>query len=320
MKDVVLEVNNLFVYYGDIPVVRDVSFRLEPGSSLGIVGESGCGKTTLLRSFMALDTKNEKTDGSIRFCGREMTRMNKKELRSIRGGEMAMIPQNASSSMDHTRTVSALFHETMRAHGFSANKKESDKKAAELMKSLMLEDTDRILRSYPFELSGGMCQRVSIAAAMINGPKLLLGDEPTSALDVTSQLEVVKQLKRLKETFDVSMIIISHNMGVVAALADEIAVMYGGRIVEHAKRDELLSSPAHPYTKALIEAVPDLKGNISKGLDGLPPSFTKELTGCPFVQRCPQRMKECETFRFEYRKAGENHKVGCLLFPEKEVR
>ncbi len=319
MAETVLELKDLYVYYDNIPVVRDISLKLEKGEFLGIVGESGCGKTTLLRSIMMLEGKGGKVSGSIRFNDQELTALDEHNLRDIRGSKISMIPQNASVSMDPGKTVSALFYETIRVHGEKISRKESDKRASELMKKLMLKDTDRILKSYPFELSGGMCQRVSIAAAMVNGPQLLLGDEPTSALDVTSQLEVVKQLKQLKENFGISFIMISHNMGVIAALSDTIAVMYGGRIVEYAPKDELLKNPSHPYTKALMDAVPDLKGNISKGLDGMPPAFTEILTGCPFEERCPVKEAECAGFEFKYGLASPGHFVGCRRFLKKEV-
>lgn len=319
MAETVLELNNLYVYYDKIPIVRDICFKLKKGEFLGIVGESGCGKTTLLKSIMLLEPRGSFIKGSIRFQGNELTEISNDEIRSLRGAQISMIPQNASVSMDPTKTVSSLFYETIKAHGQKISRKESDKRAAELMRKLMLNDTDRILKSYPFELSGGMCQRVSIAAAMINNPQLLLGDEPTSALDVTSQLEVVNQLKELKENFGISFVMISHNIGVVAALADTIAVMYGGRIVEYATKDELLKNPMHPYTKALIDAVPDLSGNISKGLDGTPPVFTEELIGCPFEARCPEKTKMCRRFEFRYSVASPGHMVGCMRFLEKEV-
>lgn len=289
----ILDVAHLYVSYGDVNIVRDVSFSLRGGEFLGIVGESGSGKTTMLRALMALRRPGNTFQGSIRFLGRDLTRMGPEELRKLRGGEIAMIPQDASAAMDGTNTISALFHETIQVHSGPISRKESDRRASELMRSLLLEDTDRILKSYPFELSGGMCQRVMIAAALINSPQLILGDEPTSALDVTSQLQVVNQLKLLKQVSEASMVMISHNFGVIAAISDTIAVMYGGRIVEYGKRDEVLFHPCHPYTKALIAAVPDRDGHISGGLPGTPPIFEKEMKGCPFADRCAFCQRRC---------------------------
>lgn len=289
----ILDINNLVVSYNDIPIVRNVSLSVEEGKFLGIVGESGCGKTTLLNSIMALKRKNSKTDGFINFCGEEITKLSEKKLRELRGNEIAMMPQNAFLSMDPTKTIASMFFETVKVHNANAKKRECFEKAVEFMSRLLLNDPERILKSYPFELSGGMCQRVDIVASMINSPKLLLGDEPTSALDVTSQEEVVNQLKYLKNNFKVSAVIISHNIGVISMLSDYMAVMYGGKILEYGKTENVLYNPSHPYTKALIEAMPDMDGRISGGLTGSPPVFTKNMKGCPFAGRCTEAETRC---------------------------
>ena len=264
-KETILEVEHLRVTRGGVEILRDVGFSLKRGEVLGIAGESGCGKTTLLRALMLLtDTpfsaghgSRGQAEGKIRFLGRELGELDQRKLRELRGGEIAMIPQNASLAMDAARTISSLFLETIRAHRQGrVTKRESDAYAAELMEKLLLEDPERILRSYPFELSGGMCQRVLIAAAMANHPKLLLGDEPTSALDTKNQQQVLGELELLKEQEQVSMILVSHNLGVLARIADTIAIMYGGKIVEYGAAEQILQSPEHPYTKALLDAVP----------------------------------------------------------------
>ncbi len=308
----ILEVKNLFVSYEEVNVVRDVSFSLSQGEFLGVVGESGCGKSTMLRALMALRQSGSHFSGSICFRGRELTQLSEKELCQLRGADISMIPQNAADAMDAVKTVSALFRETMRVHGRRLSRRESDRIAAELMQSLLLEDAERILRSYPFELSGGMCQRVMIALAMVNHPQLILADEPTSALDIASQMEVLRQLKRLKESASVSMVMISHNLGALAAVSDTIAVMYGGRIVEYGDRDSLLKAPAHPYTRALIDAVPDMEGHISKGLPGTPPPFEKKMQGCPFAGRCPHCRTRClKEIPGDTRITG-THRVQCF--------
>ena len=193
--------------------------------------------------------------------------------------------------------------------------KDSDRLASDLMKKLLLQDTERILKSYPFELSGGMCQRVMIAAAMLNSPKLILGDEPTSALDVTSQLQVIRELELLKREYDISMIMISHNVGVISRIADTIAIMYG-RMVEYGTRDDIIKDSVHPYTKALLAAVPDREGNISKGLPGLPPVFEEGMSSCPFAPRCAYCQKRCETQLPEDVTLGGRHRVQCFRAKE----
>lgn len=254
-----LSVNNLTASFGDSVVLHNLNVSLSEGAVLGIVGESGCGKTTLLRSVMALCPQNEELTGSVCFMDRDLLTVPDKELRNIRGNEIAMIPQNASLAMDPTKTVSALFYETAKVHNRHIKRRQTDAQAMELMERLHLEDPKRILHSYPFELSGGMGQRVMIAASMMNRPRLLLADEPTSALDGTAQKMVLQELDRLKREFHVSMILVSHNLGVVASLADDIAVMKEGRIVETGAKDDVLRHPEHEYTQELIAAVPTLK-------------------------------------------------------------
>lgn len=306
-----LKVENLFVSYLKIPVVRGVSFKLGSGESLGIVGESGCGKSTMLRALMMLKSNDVSIDGSICFSGSEITELPEESLRQLRGGQISMIPQNAFLSMDSTKNISALFYETVKMHRPGIKKFQSNQEAIQIMEELLLDDPWRILKSYPFELSGGMCQRVAIAAAMINRPKLLLADEPTSALDVAAQRQVVHQLRMLKNKFQVSVIIISHNLGVVAGMSDFIAVMYGGKIVEYGRTQEILENALHPYTKALIEAVPDMNGHISKGIPGIPPEFKRNMIGCQFAKRCPDALQQCIDTEPDNVFESSSHKVRC---------
>lgn len=313
----ILTVENLYVSYDKVNIVRNVSFDLKKQEFLGIVGESGCGKTTLLRALMMLKRRGNSMKGRILFQGKDLTKFSGEELRTLRGEDISMIPQNAFAAMDGTKTISSFFHETIQMHSSQkVARKDSDRLASELMKKLLLQDTERILKSYPFELSGGMCQRVMIAAAMLNGPKLILGDEPTSALDVTSQLQVIRELELLKREYDISMIMISHNVGVISRIADTIAIMYGGRMVEYGTRDDIIKNSVHPYTKALLAAVPDREGNISKGLPGLPPVFEEGMSSCPFAPRCAYCQRRCETQLPEDVTLGGRHRVQCFRAKE----
>lgn len=254
-----LSVDNLSVSFGDVPVLNRISFSLKERSVLGIVGESGCGKTTLLRNIMGTKSRGAQASGTVRFLGEDLLTASPKKLQSIRGLEIAMIPQNAFLAMDSTKTVSSLFWETVWVHHPRAKKKVTDRKAVELMERLHLEEPERILRSYPFELSGGMCQRVMIAAATMNMPRLLLADEPTSALDAAAQKMVLQELNRLKEEFSISMLLVSHNLSVVAYLADTIAVMREGELVEIGTKEKILNDPEQEYTRELLAAVPTLQ-------------------------------------------------------------
>lgn len=316
-SDKILEVDHLYVSYDGVDIVRNVNFTLDKGKFLGIVGESGCGKTTLLRALMMLKRKNSVIKGKICFSEKDLTAMNEEKLRKLRGSEISMIPQNAAMAMDGTKTVSSLFNETMRMHSDKKiSRKESDILAAELMKKLLLQDAERILKSYPFELSGGMCQRIMIAVSMINHPQLMLGDEPTSALDVTSQLQVIKELEMLKKDYGISLVMISHNLAVISRISDLIAIMYGGRIIEYGNHDDIIHHAVHPYTRALLDAVPDAKGNVSKGLEGLPPVFEKDMKGCPFAPRCEYCIEQCLGDLPEDVVVGTEHKVQCFRADE----
>ena len=306
-----LDINNLSVSYGKTRVVRNLSLKVNDGEIVCIVGESGCGKSTALKSVLMLDKTASVTGGEILFNNNDITKLNNNEIRHIRGLEIAMIFQNALLSMDPTKTIGHLFYETVKAHNSKANKKECLKRAEELMKKLRLWETERVFKSYPFELSGGMCQRIAIAAAMMNNPKLILADEPTSALDVTAQAEVIRLLKYVKENYNTSMLIVTHNMGVVANLADKAAVMYGGSIVEFGDTKDIINNPAHPYTKALINAVPEMNGKIPKSIEGLPPEFNDINTGCPFAPRCSMAKDICYKKFPEKHNISEEHVVYC---------
>lgn len=313
-REILLTVYKLNIAYGNVPIVRDISFTLSSGEALGVVGESGCGKTTMLSSLIGMKKKDASFNGSIDFLGANLSELPEESLRQLRGDTIAMIPQNAFFAMDNTKTISSLFYETIRVHRPGVKRTDSDAKAAGLMKKLLLQNPERILKSYPFELSGGMCQRVMIAVSMINSPKLLLGDEPTSALDVTSQAQVVEQIKLLQRSFAVSVIIVSHNLGVIAQLADKVAVMYAGRIVEYGLTKEVLEAPKHPYTRALLAAIPNMNGEISDGLPGTPPIFTSHMIGCPFAERCPEERSVCHIGFPDAAHLSRTHRVNCHHF------
>ena len=304
-----LRVKKLCISYEGIPIVKDAEFEVKEKEIIGIVGESGCGKSTLLQSLLMLEKKAVIDSGEVIFRDRRLGDLSEEEIRCIRGNEIAVVFQNAALSMDPMKTIGNLFYETVRMHS-RITKKECEKRAKDLMKKVRLADVDRIWKSYPFELSGGMCQRIAIAAAMMNQPSLILADEPTSALDVTAQAQVVALMQYLREEFGTSMIVVSHNMGVIAQLADKIAVMYSGNIVEWGTAGEVLHSPGHPYTKALINAIPRMDGSIPKGIAGRPPEFSEKRTGCPFAPRCGKRTAVCSG-RPEKIFLSEEHWIAC---------
>ena len=274
-------------------VLHDVSLRLHEGEILCIIGESGSGKTTLLNAVLGMPGKVEITRGEILFAGQNLCAMKGEELRRIRGRGIGMIYQEPGASLNPIRRIGIQFYDTMRAH-MKISKKEAEEKALVLLSKMGLPEPERVLKSCPVQLSGGMNQRVAIALAMALEPALLLADEPTSALDVTVQAQIVEELLKLRREYGKTLVVVTHNMGVVAKMADKVSVMYGGRIVEYGRRDHILKAPAHPYTRALLAAVPKLDGPPPKAIPGQRFSHFPAV-GCAFANRCPHAQKDCGT-------------------------
>lgn len=307
------KVKNLNLKNKDIQILNDINFEVGRGEILGIIGESGCGKSTLIRAISGIINESEEiTSGSVVFEDVDLMSLSEKEMRRIRGKDIGIVFQNPASTLNPVIKIGKQFVESINTHK-KMSKKECIKEAAELMKKLSLNDAECILDSYTFELSGGMNQRTAIALSMIMKPKLLICDEPTSALDVTVQAQVVKELVGLRNDFETSMIIVTHSMGVVSHMADRVAVMYAGEIVEYGKCSEVLNNPCHPYSKALINAVPEMNGNLPKPIRGNMHSFERDLVGCRFADRCDLCSAECRNHKLQMISLNDDHFVRCIL-------
>lgn len=257
--EALLRYNHVDISYLGQPVIRDVSFSLRSGEILGIVGESGSGKSTLIKAAMGLlGSEGSITGGEICYRGRLLNRLPPREMRTLCGSELGYIFQNAGSSFCPIRTVGAQLFETMKEHE-KISRKDFEVQALELLSKLGFDSGKRILESYPFELSGGMQQRVGIAAAMLLNPNVLFADEPTSALDVTIQKQVVEEMLMVRETFGTAIVLVTHNLGVIGAMTDRVLVLENGRCVECGSTRQVLSQPRADYTKALLAAVPRLR-------------------------------------------------------------
>jgi len=291
-----LEVDDVRTYFatrsGDVHAVDGVSFAVERGKTLGIVGESGCGKSVTALSIMGLLAPTARIEtGAIRFEGRELNRLSERELEDVRGRQIAMIFQDPMTSLNPTLTIGLQLTETMQRH-LEISHDEARKRAVQLLEEVHIPNARQRLDDYPHRYSGGMRQRVMIAIALSCSPKLLIADEPTTALDVTVQAGILDLLEELRDEHEMSMIIITHDMGVVAEAADDIAVMYAGQIVEQASAEELFDHPEHPYTEALLGALPQLEGEgVREGrltaIPGRPPDLLNPPAACRFGPRCP---------------------------------
>ena len=312
MNREILNLKNLSVSYGDINILKDIDLSLKEGEILGIVGESGSGKSTLIKSIMGILDENASIDGEINFEGKDLTSLSLKDYRKIKGNEISMIFQNPTEYFNPTRKISKQFIETIRSHN-DISKQEIQKKAINTFKFLGLQDGKKIWNSYPFELSGGMNQRVAIALSIMLEPKILLADEPTSALDVTVQAQVVKELLKLRQKLNTSIILVTHNIGVASYMSNNIAVMYGGRIVEYGDSEELINNPKHPYTKMLINSVPVINGQIPSGIEGSSPNFQDIKEGCVFLDRCKYASRECKIKVPSAKYWGKSHWSSCLI-------
>ncbi|MBO4819586.1 MAG: ABC transporter ATP-binding protein [Firmicutes bacterium] len=307
----ILKFEDVSIGYGDKTVCGDIEFSLDEGETLALVGESGCGKSTVLKAILGIKGgKLNVKGGRILLNGKDMSEMNPKDNQDLRGTEIGMIFQDPATSFNPIRTYRKQFQEMLKSHD-KYDQKKSYEEIDSLFKKVMLQGTDRILDSCPYELSGGMNQRVAIAASLLLDPDVLLLDEPTSALDVTTQKNVVEELVRLKEIRKMTMLLVTHNLGVAAHVADKMAVMYAGRIVEYGDTRAILDEPKHPYTKSLIAAIPVLGEGMPVGIDGQPPLFGPEMEGCAFYERCPYAKDKCKTEEYHLKQVGERHFTDC---------
>jgi oligopeptide/dipeptide ABC transporter ATP-binding protein len=321
--DNILEVVNLTTCFhtraGRVNAVDDVSFAIERGSTLALVGESGSGKSVTSLSIMRLILPpGEIARGHILFDGRDLMELPNEEMRHLRGREIAMIFQDPMTSLNPVYTVGDQIAEAIRLHE-KLPRRDAWAKAVEMMKRVKIPDAARRAADYPHQLSGGMRQRVMIAMALSCNPKLLIADEPTTALDVTIQAEILELLRGLKEDFDLSMLLITHDLGVVAETADRVAVMYAGRIVEEAPVQDLFAAPKHPYTEGLMRSVPKLteEGMKRRRLDtieGTVPSLLKLPPGCKFAPRCKYVIDECTQQDIPLLDVNNERKSRCIRF------
>jgi len=295
-----LEVQNLNVRFplsgGDILAVRDVSFSLEKGRTLGFVGESGCGKSVTAYSILGLVPPPGVVDsGSIRYRGEDIVRMDDERIRKIRGREIAMIFQEPMTSLNPVFTIGYQIVESVTLH-LGMDDREAREYAAELLDSVGIPDPSRRLDSYPHELSGGMRQRAMIAMALSASPSILIADEPTTALDVTIQAQILDLLIRLQDERKMSLVLITHDLGIVANIADEIAIMYAGEIVEFGRTGDIFRKPGHPYTRGLFRAIPRIGENRKRlmTIPGMVPAMTSAPTGCVFYPRCGMSIGACD--------------------------
>lgn len=297
--------------------ISGVDFHVNTGEILSIVGESGSGKSITTLSLMGLLGKNGKADAeSIRFDNEELKGKSEKELDKIRGSKMTMIFQDALTSLNPVFTIGNQMTEAILSHT-NLNRKEASERAANLLTKVGLSDAVALLKKYPHTLSGGMRQRVMIAMALACNPKLLIADEPTTALDVTIQAQIMDLLKSINKEFDMSIILITHDMGVVAETADRVLVMYAGEVVEEAFVKALFSHPGHPYTRALLRSIPGAGGQeeLLIPIEGSVPENYDKLTGCRFLNRCPHAGEECRT-KQELSEIAEGHSVRCIKYNE----
>jgi len=325
MSEHLLEVKDLHVSFrtviGEVKAVRGVDFYVDRGETLGIVGESGCGKSVTVQTVMRLNPEPpaEIKEGSIVYRGVDLARLTDKEMRQYRGKEFSMIFQDAMTSLNPTTKIGRQMKEMLKAH-----RKISDGEAKEIILKMFelvgLPNPEAVYERFPHTMSGGQRQRVMIAMALCCEPSILIADEPTTALDVTIQAQILEVMNKLKQELNTSIIFITHNMGVVARMADRIAVMYAGQIVESGTTEEIFYHPRHPYTWGLLGSMPSLKGEVPERLasiPGMPPDLFAPPKGCGFASRCPHCMNACVNQMPGEYEVSPGHKVRCWLLDER---
>lgn len=322
MADRLIDVKNLQVsfhtYAGEVKAVRGLDFHVNRGETLAFVGESGCGKSVTAKALMRLlpeESAEIKKDSIITFEGEDVMSMKGKRLTELRGGDIAMIFQDPMTSLNPTLTIGMQVTEALKIHrGLKGD--DAKREAVRLLELVQIPEAAKRLKSYPHELSGGMRQRVMIAMALSCSPKLLIADEPTTALDVTIQAQILDLIHDLKEQMHTAVILVTHDLGVVANFADRIQVMYAGDIIEEGTTDEIFYNARHPYTWALLNSIPkvhDTKNDDLRALGGTPPDLLLPLPGCPFAPRCSRAMEICKKMAPPASVHSDTHRSWCWL-------
>lgn len=326
MKDnILLEVKDLKTNFYNrdekIEAVRGISFNVQDGEILGIVGESGSGKSVAMKSILGIVPKNAKIEsGEIFFKGKDILKLSGKEKQRIKGNDISMIFQDPMTALNPLITIGRHLEEVILRYN-KITKEEARKKAVDILNLVGIPMAEKRLKQYPHEFSGGMRQRVLIAMALSSEPKLLIADEPTTALDVTIQSQILNLLKGLKENKSMSIVLITHDLGVVASLCSRIIVMYAGMIMEEGLAEDVFYKPAHPYTKALLNSIPKVDEDEKRRLEpikGTAPSLLDPPKGCPFAERCSFATDKCFREIPEYKSISETQKARCFLLEEGE--
>ena len=317
-----LEIHDLHTFFktkkGIVKAVNGVSYSVEPGKTLGVVGESGSGKSVSAMSILKLLDGNGYIDsGEIIFDGKNLADVSVKDMCKIRGNEISVIFQEPMTSLNPIFTVERQLSEPFIIHQ-GMNKKEAAEKVVEMLKDVRIPNPEAVAKQYPHQLSGGMRQRVMIAMALAQNPSLIIADEPTTALDVTIQAQIMELMKEMKEKTGVSIMLITHDMGVVAEMADKIMVMYAGMVIEYATAREIFKDPKHPYTKGLLASIPRKDKDIDRlyTIEGTVPSLTSMPKGCRFCDRCTRAMEKCRNEQPPMYQFGERS-VRCFLYEDK---
>jgi len=325
----ILDVQDLtvhfYTYAGVVKAIEGVSFKVYEGETFALVGETGCGKTVTSRALTRLiESPGRIVRGRVIYYSEngpvDLLKLSEEELRQIRGKEIAYIFQDPTAALDPLYTNGYQISEAMYYHGTVKKIKEGIQNAIELLKKVLVPNPEKNVQTFPHELSGGMRQRVVISTAISNNPRVLIADEPTTALDVTVQAQILELLKKLKREYDSTVILITHNMGVVAEMADRVAVMYAGKIVELGDIFSIFENPYHPYTKALLKAVPDPLKRIERleSIPGTVPNLINPPKGCRFHPRCPYATEICKTKEPPVVEVKEGHYAACWLYGKLE--
>lgn len=324
MSNVLLDVSQLSMHFktekGHVSAVKSICFQINKGETVALVGESGCGKSITSLAIMGLIKPNAgQVDGTIRFKDKVLNRLSEKEMRSIRGNEISMIFQEPMTSLNPVHTIGQQIGEVFSIHT-AFSKKERRGKSIEMLKKVGIPRPDKIVDEYPHQLSGGMRQRVMIAMAMACNPDLLIADEPTTALDVTIQAQILDLMNGLKTSIHTSLLLITHDLGVVAEMADRVLVMYYGEIVEEADIATIFTNPKHPYTVGLLQSVPDLEEERDRlvSIEGNVPVMGEVTIGCPFRSRCEHAHEKCAHENPPLMRVAK-HAVKCWLYANEEM-